>query len=179
MELSRRDRLALAVGAGALLLFLIFQFVLFPLLDKRQRLEKGIVAREKALVEMRQMQERYQRLDRQNSSLGRQLARRDKNFSLFSFLEKMATATGVKQQIAYMKPSSVQGDGTVRQTTVEMKFKAVSLKQLVAFLERIEAPEQLVAVKRISIKENTKEKATLDVILQVISIDRVDDGGAG
>ncbi len=173
MELSRRDRIALAAGGAALLLFVLLQFVLFPVLDKRQRLEKGIAARERALAEMQQMQKRYARLHEQNSSLGRQLARRDRNFSLFSFLEKMASATGVKQNIAYMKPSSVQGEGAVRQTTVEMKFKAVSLKQLVGFLEKIEAPDKLVAVRRISIQENKKEKATLDVILQVISIDQV------
>ena len=173
MELSRRDHAALAVGAVALLLFVLLQFVLFPLLDRRQRLEKGIAVREQALVEMRQMQERFRKLHRQNSSLGRKLARRDRNFSLFSFLEQKASATGIKQNIAYMKPSSVQGDGAVRQTTVEMKFKAISLKQLVSFLEQIEAPDKLVAVRRISIQENKKETATLDVILQVISIDQV------
>lgn len=178
MELSRRDRAALAVGGAALALFVLLQFILFPLLDRRQRLEKGIATRERALVEMRQMQERFRKLHRQNSSLGRQLARRDKGFSLFSFLEKQASATGIKQHIAYMKPSSVQGDGAVRQTTVEMKFKAISLKQLVRFLEQIEAPDKLVAVRRIAIQENKKEAATLDVILQVISIDRVEGQGA-
>ncbi|HFQ89713.1 MAG TPA: hypothetical protein ENK27_06510 [Desulfobulbus sp.] len=177
MDLSRRDRAALAAGVAALLLFVLLQFVLFPLLDRRQRLEHGIQVREQALVEMRQMQERFRKLHRQNSSLSRQLARRDRNFSLFSFLEKMASATGIKQNIAYMKPSSVQGDDAVRQTTVEMKFKAISLKQLVSFLERIEAPEKLVAVRRIAIQENKKEKATLDVILQVISIDRMTGDG--
>ncbi len=177
MELSRRDRIALAVGAVALLLFVLLQFVFFPLLERRQRLEKGIATREQALVEMRQMQERFRKLHRQNSSLSRQLARRDRNFSLFSFLEQQASATGIKQNIAYMKPSSVQGDGAVRQTTVEMKFKAISLKQLVSFLEQIEAPAKLVAVRRISIQENKKETATLDVILQVISIDQVATDG--
>ncbi len=177
MELSRRDRIALSVGGVALLVFVVLQFLFFPLLERRQRLEKGIAVREQALVEMRQMEERFRKLHQQNSSLSRKLAGRDRDFSLFSFLEKMASATDIKQNIAYMKPSSAQGDGDVRLTTVEMKFKAISLKQLVHFLQQIEAPEKLVAVRRISIQENTKEKATLDVILQVISIDQIAGNG--
>ncbi len=174
MRLGRRDRVALAVGAGALVLFVLLQFVLFPLLDRRQRLEKGIAARERALVEMRQMQERFKKLHRQSNSLSRQLAKRDENFSLFSFLENKASVTGIKQNIAYMKPSSVQGDGPVQQTTVEMKFKAITLRQLVSFLEQIEDPERLVAVRRIAIQGDKEQGASLDVILQVISIDRVE-----
>ncbi len=53
---------------------------------------------------------------------------------------------------------------------VEMKLKAVNLKQLVALLERIESPQNIVVLKRISIQENKKETGTLDVIMQVISL---------
>jgi general secretion pathway protein M len=62
---------------------------------------------------------------------------------------------------------------------VEMKLKAVNLKQLVAFLERVESPENIVAIKRISIQENKKEEGTLDVIMQVISLVKTDENGAG
>jgi general secretion pathway protein M len=84
----------------------------------------------------------------------------------------MATQSMIKDHIAYMKPSSVTGEGMFRQVMVEMKVQTLGLKQLVAFLEHIESPENVVAVKRISIQENKKVKGTLDVIIQVISIDR-------
>jgi general secretion pathway protein M len=68
------------------------------------------------------------------------------------------------------------GEGGLRQIMVEMKLKAVTLKQLVAFLELIESPENIVELKRISIQENKKEAATLDVIMQVITLVQSGEG---
>ncbi len=172
MRLSQRDRLALAIGAVCLLVFVLVQFAYFPLQDKRRRLQRSISSRTASIARMREMQVRYRELSSQSSSLGEQLASRTPGFSLFSFLEKMADTTDVKQNIVYMKPSSTISEGDLKQVMVEMKLGAVSLKQLVSFLEHIESPENLVAVKRITIQENKKEKETLDVIMQVISLDR-------
>lgn len=172
MVLSRRDRTALIIGGSLLLVFIVLQFVVFPLVDKRKHLRKSIVSRETAVQEMRQMQTQYTQLSRQSHGLEQQLARRPKDFSLFSFLEKMATESKIKDHILYMKPSAVTGDGNLRQAMVEMKLQIIGLKQLVNFLKRIESPENVVTIKRISIQENKKAKGTLDVIMQVISIDQ-------
>ena len=170
--LTNKDRKTLMIGTGVLAFFLLVQFVFFPLLDRRDPLERGIQRRQKALVELKELQSRYNQLSLQNNSLEQQLARRSDDFSLFSFLEKMAAVTEVKENIVYMKPSDAVGDGDLQQIMVEMKLKAVSLPQLVAFLERIESPAELVELKRISIQENKKQQATLDVIMQVISLVR-------
>ena len=69
-----------------------------------------------------------------------------------------------------MKPSDASGEGELQQVMVEMKLKAITLRQLVAFLERIESPVNIVELKRISIQKNKKEEDTLDVIMQVVSL---------
>ena len=176
MELTGKDRRALTIGISVLVLFLLSQFVLFPLLDKRKRLERGISAKQKGLVEMKEMQSRFHQLSRQSNTLGQRVASRSADFGLFSFLEKKAAEVEVKENIAYMKPSDATGDGPLQQVMVEMKLKAVNLKQLVAFLERVESPENIVALKRISIQENKKEEGTLDVIMQVISLVKTENG---
>ena len=168
--LSAKDRRALIIGITALVVFVLVQFVLFPLLDGRKRLERGIRAKEKGLLEMRVMQKSYGQRSQQNNSLAEQVSRRSAGFGLFPFLEKKAAEARVKENIAYMKPSDPSGEGDLQQTMVEMKLKSVNLKQLVAFLERIESPRNIVEVKRISIQENKKEKGSLDVIMQVISL---------
>ena len=106
------------------------------------------------------------------NTLEQQLSRRRADFSLFSFLEKKAAEADVKENIAYMKPSDAVAEGVLQQIMVEMKLKAVSLPRLVSFLERIESPDELVELKRISIQENKKQAGTLDVIMQVISLVR-------
>jgi len=174
MALSSKDRRALGFGVGALVLFVLFQFVFFPLLDKRKRLEKGISAKEKGLVEMRSMQSRFLQLNRQSNTLEERLSKRAQNFGLFAFLENKAAEAKVKENIDYMKPSEVAGEGILQQNMVEMKLKAVHLKEFVAFLERIESPQNLVELKRISIQENKKQEGSLDIIMQVISLVRAE-----
>ena len=178
MALTQKDRRALVIGISMLALFLLVQFVLFPLLDKRKRLDRGISIRQKGLIEMQEMQSRYTQLSRQSNSLEQRVSRRSGEFGLFSFLEKMAVEADIKDNIAYMKPSDATGDGVLQQSMVEMKLKSVTLKQLVAFLERIESPQEIVELKRISIQENKKQEGTLDVIMQVISLVLAENGAA-
>jgi general secretion pathway protein M len=172
MRLNKREKIAVSVGGGCLLLFVVLQFLVFPLAEKRSKLIAGATTRQKSVDDMRVMQERYQALSMQSGSIVALLAQRDVNFSLFSFLEKNADDSNVKENIAYMKPSESTENEQFKQSLVEMKLEAISLKQLVSFLEKIESPENLVAVDRISIQENTKEAATLDVTMQLVSIDK-------
>jgi general secretion pathway protein M len=170
MALTQKDRRALVIGISSLVIFLLVQFVLFPVLDKRKRLERGITSKEKALVEMKEMQTRYGQLSRQSNTIEQRVTERSKEFGLFAFLEKKAAETKVKENIVYMKPSDASGEGALQQIMVEMKLNAVNLKQLVAFLEGIESPDNIVELKRISIQENKKQPGTLDVIMQVITL---------
>ena len=170
IQFSPRDRIALIVGGASLFLFVLMQFGVFPLIDHRDQLQRGVAAREKALVEMRDLQGSYRQLHGKANALVHQLAERRPDFSLFSFLEKMAARTGVKKSIAYMKPSETADEGTLKEMLVEMKLQAIGLRELVEFLKRVESPENVVAIKRISIQEDKKEKGTLDVIMQVITL---------
>jgi general secretion pathway protein M len=170
MKISRRDRLFLIAGGIFVFLFVVFRFGIFPLLENRERLQQGIGARQQALGEMAGLQDRYRQLHGKANSLQDLLVGRDPDFSLFSFLEQMAAAADVKNNIAYMRPSETADDGPFRETQVEMKLQEITLGQLVDVLQRIESPDQVVAVKRISIQENSRQKSSLDVIMQVVSL---------
>lgn len=173
LKMSQREKIAVSFAGGALLLFLIFTFVLNPMLNKRERLQKSIRTKEQQLEEMVEIQQKLGAATRKNESITTLLKTRDPGFSLFSFLEQSANASKVKKHIAYMKPADVRGDESLRQSLVEMKLQSVSLQQLVDFLVLIEVPEKVVAIKRISIQDNKKEQGALDVLLQIISVDEV------
>lgn len=173
MQLNQREKMAVGLAGAALLLFVVLQFLVFPLTEKRTRLTKGLAAKEKAVVDMRAMQERYKVLSSQSGSIAAMLTKRDEGFSLFSFLEQSAADSAVKDRIDHMKPSDSPEGELFQQSRVEMKLQAISLRQLVEFLEKVESPENLVGIDKITIQENGKEKATLDVTLQLVSIDKV------
>jgi general secretion pathway protein M len=167
----------LAIGVASLILFILLQFIVFPLSQKKKKLKRATATQATTLVEMREMQAKYSELERQNSSLFKQMENRPPDFSLFSFIEQAAGRTKVKDNIAYMKPSSIVEEGAAPQDLVEMKLKTVGLQQLVDFLQEVESPENVVALRRISIQKNKDEEAALDVIMQVVSISQQQEEG--
>ena len=169
-SLSQKDKRALTILLIALGIFVVMQFIFFPLLAHRKQLERKIESKENGLVEMRTMQEEITRLSRRSTGLEELVAARPADFSLFAFLEEKCAETQVKDNISYMKPSDATGDGPVQQVMVEMKLKAIRINLLVAFLERIESSKNIVALQRIQVDVNDKEQGTLDVIMKVISL---------
>ena len=56
---------------------------------------------------------------------------------------------------------------------VEIKLEAITLKQLVDYLYRVELPESAICIKRISIKENKRESGYIDAVLQVVTFRQI------
>jgi len=66
-----------------------------------------------------------------------------------------------------MKPSTMEGDDNLNESTVEMKLQRTTLKELVSFILLVESEENVVSIRRISIQESGGEQGYLDVILQI------------
>lgn len=177
MRLSQREKTAVTIAGVCLVLFVLAQFVLFPMLDRRKKLTRSVAVKQSQLLEMQSMRKRYASFSQKNDSIAELLVQRVAGFSLFSFLEKNAAESQVKDRIAYMKPSSLTENEMLQQSMVEMKLQAVSIKQLVTFLQLTESPQNLVGIKRITIQENSKQKGTLDIIMQIVSVDGLGASG--
>ena len=169
MKLAKREKYLVSFAASAIAIFLIFQFLIFPFFEERKRIQRGIRAREDGLKEMVRLGAEYQIHKKGFQGIKQILARREKGFTLFSFLEKAAGESELKGHIKYMKPSDSKGTGPYKESMVEMKLEGITLNQLVGYLYRIESPENVVSIKRISIQENKKESGYLDTILQVLT----------
>jgi general secretion pathway protein M len=169
MKLAKRERYFMWAGAGCLVLFLTVQFVVFPFFDKKERLENQLKTKQKDLDEIVRLRAEYATYEKGSQGIQRALSSRKKGFTLFSFLEEAAGAAEVKEHIKYMKPSSTSSTGPYKESTVEMKLEGITLEQLVKYLHRIESPEDLVNIKRITISRNKKEEGYLDAILQVLT----------
>jgi len=111
----------------------------------------------------------YNRYRRSSQGIQQVIAKRRKGFTLFSFLENKAGDAGIKTYIKYMKPSVSTGAGPYKESLVEVKLEEITLHQLINYLYRIESPDDVVSVKRISIKENKKKSGRLDAILQILT----------
>ena len=169
MKLAKREKYAIAFAALFVVVFSLVQFVIFPIFKERERIQRGVQAKETGLKEIEKMRAEYQDLKKNSQEIKQTLSKRERGFTLFSFLEKAASETAVKDHIKYMKPSSSQGKGLYKEIMVEMKLEAITLNQLVSYLYGIESPEDLISIKRISVKENQREAGLLDAIVQVLT----------
>lgn len=168
IKLNKREKYAIGAAAAFIGLFIIIQFVLIPMIDKRDRLRRQINLKIKTLEEMLTLKTEYDTVVRHINFSKSRLEKRQKGFALFSFLDELAGETGIKNKIKYMKPSSTpQKDGSLKMLLVEMKLEAITLKQLTTYLYRVETSENSVLVKRMSISKADKLPGLIDAVLQV------------
>jgi general secretion pathway protein M len=169
IKLARRERNLIVFCVLFVAVALILQLLVLPWFDERDRRIKGIASREKNIQEMILLQSEFMAARKNTRGLAEQLALRPKNFALFSYLEKAAGKTKVKEFITYMKPSASSSKGPLKESLVEMKLENVQLEQLSNYIKQIESPEDVVYLKRVSIQVSKKKKGTLDAVLQVLT----------
>jgi len=169
MQLAKREKYLIVLAVIVILMALVIQLVIMPFVDRRERYRNNVAVKQGNLLEMVNLRQQYMALQQDSDVLTKRLATRSQSFTLFSFLEKAAGDAGVKDSIKYMKPSASSGKGPFKESLVEMKLERITLGQLVGYMKLIEAPDQLVSIKRISIQLNKKETQYLDAILQVLT----------
>ncbi len=168
LALRPREKLIVTLGAIALVIFLMLQLVIFPIIDRRDRLRGQIKNKTLELQEIQRLQVAYEGLTRYTRDLEARLKSRAKGFTLFAFIDKLAGDNGIKGGIAYMKPSTSNlKNSTYALSMVEMKVTSLTMEQLTAFVHSIENDRQLVWIKRLSISESDKNNGLLTCVVQV------------
>ncbi len=169
MQLAKREKYLITLAAIVIGIAVVIQVAIMPFFNARERYKNNVAAKQKSLEQMVVLRQEYLLLQQGSDTLALRLAKRPKNFTLFSFLEKAAGDAGVKDNIKSMKPSASTGKGPFKESLVEMKLERITLGQMVGYLKLIESPEKLVSAKRVSIQSNKKETQFLDVVLQILT----------
>ncbi len=165
-HLKKREKIALVAMAAALSLFAAVQFVVFPLLDRREILERQVSAAERSLGEMEILRARYNDLVEKSKS-GEKIAH-GKDFSLFSLMEEIADRSGIKENVAYIKPSTAEKKETsYKVAMVEMRLDTIASNQLLLFLYNVEAFDTKVSVSRMSVSKTSSPEGFVNAVIQV------------
>jgi general secretion pathway protein M len=168
MRLSKRERAAIWAGIAFILIFVLFRLVMFPFMDQKERIERTLNANMKNLAEIRNLKAEYEALNRRAETSKFRFEKRSKGFTLFSFLDKLAGEVGIKENIAYMKPSTtVQKESTYKISMVEMKLTGINMEQITKFLHKIETSQNMVSIKRLSLTKPDEKQQQLNAVLQV------------
>jgi hypothetical protein len=122
----------------------------------------SIETKEKDLIRLQTLAAQYKRMaqDLKKMSAGK---KEGAPFSLFSFLEDMATKGGLMDKIDYMRPGTLQLDSARTEKWVEIKLSDITLKELTIYLYNLQSLGENIYMKRLSAR---KEGDYLDLILQ-------------
>ncbi len=171
IQLNNREKYVVSVGITAAVIIIIYQFVITPVINGRSDKRKKASGYSTQLEEMRDMKAEYESLNtgKKNSIKGRK--KKDKNFNLFSFLEKLAGKTEIKA--SYMTPSDSKNIETgALLSLVKIKFNSIAMEQLVNFLYEVETSPEAIFVRGISITKTVKDVKLLNVVLQLETVKR-------
>ena len=166
MDLSKRDKIMLLAGGVVLVFIGILQFVWFPTVDRLDNLKRLYAVQDETIARMTRLSGSYLATTRKLSQQAEFLKKRPSNFTLFSFLDTLAEKSGVKKNVAYMKPFTQDLDNKeFKLSKVKVKLDRVYLKGLIEFLSLIESSENGVYITSLSLNRTGKKQDRIDAVL--------------
>jgi general secretion pathway protein M len=171
VQLNYRERISVCSVLLLLGVLIVAEWGVLPVIRHRNAMNQAISAKTLELEEIQELQKTHALLNQNAEGIRSSLAHRGKDFTLFSYLDHSAGNAGVKEHIAYMKPSgSDLQSSAFKVFQVEMKFQSISLHQLSAFLYGVETADSLVKVKKASIARSGQSAEGVDAIFWVETI---------
>ena len=171
-NLNKREKYAVYAASGLIAFFLLIQVIISPIINKRERLTRALQAKTKILEEMRILQSEYGIIGERAGLSKKRFQARSNDFTLFSFLDRLADKSGIKNHITYMKPStSAREKSGYKVSKVEMKLQSITLKQLTAYLHGVETSKNVVSIKRISIVKTGIKEGYVNAVLQIETVE--------
>ncbi len=167
IRLERRQ--LIVIGAAVLVLLAVVQWLVRPVLNRRQKMAMSIQLTEQRLQELLNLEKTYRQALADNARVVKDLSERQKGFTLFAFMESLASRDGLKNQIEYMRPSVKSLSEVHQQEQVEMRLNGVTMASLVPYLYHIETAPEQVRINRLTIRPQQKNPSLLEVNMVVVT----------
>ncbi|NOY69513.1 MAG: type II secretion system protein M [Deltaproteobacteria bacterium] len=172
LSLNRREKLIVGSAVVFIIVFILARVIIFPVFEKRDELRHRLAVREKVVEKMVSLAGEHKTLKKKAALSQRKFSARKKGFTLFSFMDRLAGDINIKEKIAYMKPATTVDEASgLKLTSVELKLQDITLNDLSTYLFKVETSENLIKVRRLSIKKNDTESGLLSVIMQVETLE--------
>ena len=153
-------------GAGIVcLVFILFQFIFFPVMDRQKRMQQLITEKRKELQQVQTMRQQYLALTGSGTPLPHPGHGSEQNpLSLFSIIEDTAKSAKLSANIEYMQPVFNEGTQKEDDVSVEMKMDNLSMQEVVNFLSGLQSR---INIKRFDLQKNNRNLLELIATLAV------------
>ncbi|MCF8030431.1 MAG: type II secretion system protein M [Desulfohalobiaceae bacterium] len=161
-----KRHMILAAAASVICLAALLQWGVMPLASYYNGVEKDISTSRQRLqrvIELRQEYELVRSRSGENKNSGAEAA----DFSLYSFLDRLAEQQDLKGRIVFMRPQTEQLSGGLTREIVRLRLGGVGMSQLVPYLYHLDHADSPVRVEDMTIRSQQKSGQGLQVDLRV------------
>lgn len=169
-KLSDRERKTIRTTGLVLALLLFLFLVILPLKESRDYYRDRMEKSGKTLERVAAMSARYKELWSHMKGVQNSARNEKGDFTLFSFLDKAASDSDIKDKIKSMKPS-VQSRENYTESTVLVELEDVGLKPLVNYIHRIESSGHNLKISKVDIQPRYSNPDQINVTLVISSIE--------
>ncbi len=170
---SPRER-ALVFGCGVVVAAaLLFVLAIDPLLERLDTLDRQITGKERAIRELALVNADYAVARARQARLDERLVAGKGKLSLLSYLEELAAAVQVREQIVAMQPQGAPSGQGYTETSVELRLEGVRPSQLLSLLVKLEDSPYLIQIKRLHVKTRFDAAHLTDVTMLVSTYDKL------
>lgn len=164
-RVTPRERDLLLVVSVVVLLSLIVRLIFFPALDRRHALTSQLHANRATLQQMAELEKRYAEIQRSVTAERSMVMRRDRSFTLFSFLDRLAQESNLKKSVAYMKPSTRKVEGSdLMLSNVKVKLDGIVIREVEEFIYKVESSDQMVHIRSMSLSRSGEQQKLTAII---------------
>jgi len=174
MNLTKREKQFAIGGIVFLVLIVAFQVIVKPALSRVRTLRRVVAEKRQTLAELHSKSQEYNALRSQLERIRQTIEQKQTGGQILSFIERVQKDCGLGQKVVYMTPTTTAISDMYEKTSVEVKFAAVTLDQIIQFLLKIESSQLLIGVRSLEIKRGLQNPTLLDAVIQVVSLSNIE-----
>lgn len=170
-QMSRRERVMVLAGGLVVLLTILYFGIIEPYQNAMDRLGVKVRSRQNQLAEVMKLRSEFLDLQQVQNDLERRI---DANpgFSIFSFIESVATQNEVKDNLVSVRPQPPATLDRIKEESVEIRLEKIDLNHLVRFLYSVENAKAVLQIKSLRIKIRFDDKTQLDATMLIAAYGR-------
>jgi len=162
----REQRMVLATLLFLALTF-VYSVIIGPLFDHNALLNRKIEKKQEEITEMIRLRSSVVQDRGGMDRIRKIIDQRGKDFSVFAYLEQLASKAEMKEKIIYIKPQRETPVGRFKESLVQIKLEKIGMEALTRYLYQIETSEDLLYIKDLRMKQGKGGKTGLNVTFSV------------
>jgi len=170
-RLSRREQRLVTVFGVLLVAAGVYVFAVEPVVAGRASMERRIASLSRDISTMESLGGRIAALEVAVAGAAGPRAA-DKEFSLFSFIDRATSAAVSREAVASMNPSRRPSRDGFEESAVELRLVNVTLPEVVGLLRQIDEAVAPVFVKRFELKRRYADSSRFDAVIVAGAVSR-------